>query len=169
MRYLILCLTTLLIAVSPSAQQVTKRFELKALEGSWVGTGEMEIPNFGTSVSVSGSADFAFDSRSRSLALAIDSDMLLFPFSDTGRAFYHGKRDSIRIDMNAYGKKYRHFARIERDGLRSTSFGWGYRFDTTIRLVSPDSVDVVVMATGADSVTTRQAHVGLHRVESSAE
>lgn len=102
-----------------TADSVSEQFDLKKLAGQWEGAGAITIPITNISLSVSGEAEFLFDSVNNVLRTSLTARKFLFAYSDSGYLSYNIENDSMVWEVwDSFGKYSRYLGRVEDGNLR---------------------------------------------------
>ncbi len=118
-----------------------ENFDLKRLAGLWAGAGEITIPITNISISVTGDAEFVFDSVKNVLRTSLTARKFLFAYSDSGYLSYNAENDSMVWEVwDSFGKYSRYLGQVEDGSLRGEYPRRDGLYRVTVDFITDDSL-----------------------------
>ena len=143
-----------------------QKFDLKALEGDWEGSGEFLVPITHTNMSVEGTARFDYDSAAGHLRTSLTGEKFLFTYSDSGHLVMDSKTDSISWEVwDNFGKHAKYYGTVDGNKITGDRYKKKSLYNVMIELVTADSIDFKLTVTESDGDKYTRAAFNLWRVK----
>ena len=150
----------LLMAVSSAAD----KFELRALEGQWEGSGAIAIAASPMSLDVDGTASFTWDSTCLCLLTSLQAEKFMLKYSDSGKMYQEDQTNVVTWRLwDNYGRSQTFKGMIDADSLSGRARLFRGTYDVTVRAPHADSLKVDFYYTDPDSVKTKTGYFRLWR------
>lgn len=164
-------LSLLLLGCCNAIAEDSPTFGPRELEGSWSGKGKFVMPITGIRTSVTGEADFRYDSTSGYLRTSMKCRKFLFSYADSGYFRIDSTNDSIATRNNASWEVWDGFGKhvIYSGTVRDSLFTGSRREDDRIYrltsyLMAGDTLVFRLECSNKDGDTDEKARFTLHRV-----